>query len=108
MRAGRAVGLHDPLGEQIGDALARRRLVGAVEVVEAQVLADYHDHVPDRRPRGRRLSAGRRAAYDGDRERTRGEGCRAKTDHAHASTRLDGAPRWSGRRDDTVPTGSDL
>ena len=50
-RAGRAVGVDDPLRAQVEDDLAGLRLVGGEQVVEGAVLADDDDHVLDRRQR---------------------------------------------------------
>src|SRR5262249_27861191 len=49
VRAGRAVGVHDVLREQVRDRLAVPRRVGPVDVVERAVLSDDDDEVLDRR-----------------------------------------------------------
>jgi hypothetical protein len=49
VRTGGPIGVHDALGEEIGDRLLGRRPVRAKDIVEGMVLPDDHDDVLDRR-----------------------------------------------------------
>ena len=45
------VGVHDAARQQIRQVLPGPRRIGGIDVIEASILADDHDHVPDRRRR---------------------------------------------------------
>jgi len=64
--SGRAVGIDNPLAEQVPDLLPGFGLIGSVEIVEGVVFTDHNDHMFDRRGgRGGERGIGRQAWRNG-------------------------------------------